>query len=108
MTKKKNYCQKCTVRHCAPTSKKCTRLEEELQKVSESEVGTVPNGDGFQTPPQVGSKKLVIEDHPSRAVEKRVEAVEGSVREMGAMMKKVLEASTKQDKKDELTFIHHK
>ena len=87
----------CAVHHCAPTDKKCAR-QEELQKVSESVVGTVPNGASLQTPSQVGSKKAVFEDHLTRAVEDRVEAVGGSVREMNVMMK-VLEAVKGQDRK---------
>ena len=44
MTKKKNYCQKCAMRHCAPTGKKCTRNEEIAEKGIESEVGTPLTG----------------------------------------------------------------
>ena len=40
MTKKKNYYQKCAVRHCAPTDKKCTRIEEIAEKV-------IDEGDGI-------------------------------------------------------------
>ena len=75
MTKKKNHCQKCAVHHCAPTGKKCTRLEEITEKVIESEVGTRPNGAGLLVLPLDEQKRPIIADHLTPAV--RMDAVEG-------------------------------
>ena len=44
MTRKKNLCQKCGVRHGAATGKKYARLEADKQIVSELQEGTVTNG----------------------------------------------------------------
>ena len=81
MTRKKNMCGKCGVHHGAPTGKKCAKTEIP-EIVSELQVGTVSNGNSLQVPPSVGPKIAVIADHPSRAVEERVEAVEWSVSEI--------------------------
>ena len=39
ITKKKNYCQKCAVCHCAPTDKKGSRNIEITEKVTKLQVG---------------------------------------------------------------------
>ena len=77
MTCKKNLCQKCGVRHSAPTGKKCAKPDEGNELMSESQVGTVSNG--LQASPPVKPKKPVNTDHLARAVEDRVEKVEESV-----------------------------
>ena len=69
MMKKKNYCTKCAVHHCAPTGKKCQRIVDLAAEGGQSEVGTDSHESDLHVHSQNGQKKAVITDHPSLALE---------------------------------------
>ena len=103
MTRKKgNMCTNCSVRHSAPTGKKCAYVKETEATTVKSQLGTVSNG--LQATPQV-LPNAVDADLPAPAVqvEERMDVVERSVTQMKTMMSQVLLAVGVKETDQELT-----